>query len=97
MYKRLLDFIKKHKLLYKFQFGFRENYGTNLALTFLTDKIMKSLDNNEIVVGLFLDFTKAFDTLNHTVLINKLHKYGIRGNALNWIKSYLSDRNQFVF
>ena len=40
---------------------------------------MKSLDNNEIVVGLFLDFTKAFDTLNHTVLINKLHKYGIRG------------------
>ena len=96
MYKRLLDFIKKHKLLYKFQFGFRESYGTNLALTFLTDKIMKSLDNNEIVVGLFLDFTKAFDTLNHTVLINKLHKYGIRGNALNWIKSYLSDRNQFV-
>ena len=81
-------------MLYKFQFGFRENYGTNLALTFLTDKIMKSLDNNEIVVGLFLDFTKAFDTLNRTVLNNK---YGIRGNALNWIKSYLSDRNQFVF
>ena len=73
----------------------RENCGTNLALI-LTNKIMKSLDNNEIVVGLFLDFTKAFDTLNHTVLILKLHKYGIRGNALNWIKSYLSDRNQVV-
>ena len=92
----------KDNLLYQFQFEFRENYGTNLVLI-LTNKIMKSLPINEIVVGLFLDFTKTFDTLNPTVLIHKLHKQFINctnmklgENALNWIKSYFSDRNQFV-
>ena len=96
MYNRLLSFLNKHKVLYEFQFGFREKHGTNIALTFLVDKILKSWENGEIVLGLFLDFSKAFDTVNHEILISKLYKYGIRGVTLNWFKSYLSNRKQYV-
>ena len=57
---------------------------------------MKALDNGDIVLGLFLDLAKAFDTVNHEILLNKMQKYGIRGVSLNWFKNYLSDRSQFV-
>ena len=97
MYKRLLSFLNKHNILYQYQFGFRENHGVNSALIYMIDKILKSLDKGEIVVGLFLDFCKAFDTVDHQILINKMNKYGIRGTALEWIKSYLSERKQFVY
>ena len=97
MYRRLMSFIKKHKLLYPNQFGFRENHGTNIALTFLYNKILKSLDNGDYVLGLFLDFKKAFDTVNHDILLRKLYKYGIRGTSFDWIKSYLSNRKQYVY
>ena len=73
MYRRLMSFINKHKLLYPNQFGFRENHGTNIALTFLYNKILKSLDNGDYVLGLFLDFKKAFDTVNHDILLRKLY------------------------
>ena len=62
----------------------------------LMDKITKSLENGEFVVGVFLDFSKAFDTVNHHILLTKMEYYGIRGAALNWFKSYLSNRSQFV-
>ena len=97
MYNRLLSFLNTHKVLYEFQFGFREKHGTNIAFkTFLVDKILKSWENGEIVLGLFLDFSKAFDTVNHEILISKLYKYGIRGITLNWFKSYLPNRKQYV-
>ena len=60
------------------------------------DKITKSLENGEFVVGVFLDFSRAFDTVNHDILLQKLHHYGIRGSAMKWFQSYLSDRNQYV-
>ena len=60
------------------------------------DKITKSLENGEFVVGVFLDFSKAFDTVNHDILLTKLHHYGIRGSAMKWFQSYLSDRYQYV-
>ena len=72
MYNRLISFINKHKLLFNFQFGFREGHSTNLALIYLVDKISNSLDTGEYVLGLFLDFTKAFDTVNHDILLQKL-------------------------
>ena len=62
----------------------------------LMDKITKSLDNGEFVVGVFLDFSKAFDTVNHDILLLKLEYYGIRGSSLEWFKSYLTNRSQFV-
>ena len=96
MYDRLLSFVNKHKLLYKYQFGFREKHGTDIALIVLIDKIVAALNNDEIVLGVYLDLSKAFDIVNHEILIIKLYKYGIRGIVLEWLKSYLSGRSQYV-
>ena len=96
MYNRLLSYLSTHNILYQFQFGFRPKHGPNLALITLVDKIVQSLESGDYVCGLFLDFSKAFDTVNHKILFKKLYKYGIRGLPLEWLKSYLSDRSQFV-
>jgi hypothetical protein len=96
MYKRLISFINTHKLLYEYQFGFREGHSTNLAIVYLVDKISQALDNGEYVIGLYLDFSKAFDTVDHKILLQKLEHYGIRGVALDWFKSYLENRKQCV-
>ena len=96
MYTRLLSFINKHKLLYSYQFGFRRGHSPDLALICLVDRISNVLENGEYVLGLFLDFSKAFDTVNHDILFNKLECFGIRDTLLQWFKSYLSDREQYV-
>ena len=62
----------------------------------MTEEIRSSLDNRRYGCGIFLDLQKAFDTINHDILLAKLEHYGIRGNVLNWFKSYLSERSQFV-
>ena len=75
---------------------FRKNYSTSLALVDLYDKISSAIDRKETSVRIFLDLSKAFDTANHNILFDKLEHYGIRGLPLQWIKSYLTDRLQFV-
>ena len=67
-----------------------------MALMLMMDEITKALNNNDCVIGVFLDFSKAFDTVNHDILLDKLCHFGIRGNALSWFKSYLTGRKQFV-
>ena len=67
-----------------------------MAIMILLDKLINSIENGEIVVGVYLDFSKAFDTVNHDILLTKLYHYGIRGNALQSFKSYMSERKQFV-
>ena len=67
-----------------------------MALTILIDKITSAMDKKEHVIGLFLDFAKAFDTVNHDILLKKLDHYGIRGVALLWFQSYLFGIQQTV-
>jgi len=74
VYKRLYNFFTEHDVLYKYQFGFRNNYSTNLALIETVDMCYNSLDKNNYVLGLFIDFQKSFDTVNHSILLNKLYK-----------------------
>ena len=94
--KRLNSFLEKYELLSNSQYGFRNIRSTSQALLHLIEKLTKSMDNKTITVGVFIDLKKAFDTIDHSLLLNKLEYYGIRGVALNWLQSYLSNRKQFV-
>ena len=96
VYNRLFNFVIKHKLLYTSQYGFQKDLSTELAILELQDRINTSLNEKECCVGIFMDLSKAFDTLDHDILLNKLNHYGIRGIALSWFQNYLSDRNQYV-
>ena len=78
------------------QFGFRPSHSINHALVSLTEAIKNSLDNRKFGCGTFIDLQKAFDTVNHDILLMKLEHYGIRGTTLDWLKSYLSDRKQYI-
>ena len=97
MQNRLINFLNRFKLLYELQFGFRQGYSTNLALVDIIESINISLDKGEYVWGIYLDLSKAFDTVDHNILLNKLEFYGIRGTANSWFKSYLQNRKQFVY
>ena len=95
MYNRLISFITQQKILYSLQFGFREGHGTHMAILKFLDNIIDSLDRGDYAATIFLDFSKAFDTVNHHILLQKLSHYGIRGTANKWFESYLSNRSQF--
>src|SRR3989442_12687333 len=84
---KINNFLAKHKILHDSQYGFQKNRSTQQALISFVDTLTEALDKNEYVVGLFLDLRKAFDTIDHSVLINKLSCYGIRGVALDVLKS----------
>ena len=96
MYNKLIKFLDKYNILDQNQFGFRQGHSTHHALITLVDKITKSLDNGDIVIGVFIDLKKAFDTVDHKILFKKLYYYGIRGNTLKLFKSYLTNRSQYV-
>ena len=96
MYNRLLKFIDKNNLFNEFQFAFRNNHSTFMALIILVENLVTALDNGNCAVGLFLDFQKAFDTVDHCILLDKLSFYGVRGIAHDWFYSYLSNRSQSV-
>ena len=96
VYNRLIAFLDKYKVIYEYQFGFRKKYSTHLALISLIDKLSSAMDQGDKVIGIFLDFSKAFDTVDHNILLLKLEHYGIRGTALDWFRDYMSGRKQFV-
>uniref|UniRef100_A0A8C8DB19 Reverse transcriptase domain-containing protein n=1 Tax=Oryzias sinensis TaxID=183150 RepID=A0A8C8DB19_9TELE len=93
---RLDAFMENHKLLSDSQYGFRANRSTSLAIIDFIEQITNAIDQKRYVAGIFIDLKKAFDTINHDILLNKLQRYSIRGIVLDWIRSNLSMRKQFV-
>ncbi len=93
---RLRNYIDKNDLIFKGQYGFRKCHSTNLALNQMVDMIINALDNKMYSVGVFIDLKKAFDTVDHKLLLEKLKYYGIRGVASKFLESYLSQRMQYV-
>ena len=81
MYDRLYDYLVKFSISYTYQFGFQKNKFTYLAIIYLLDKLVSALEKGEIVIGIFIDHRKAFDTVDHTILLEKLYFYGLRGIA----------------
>jgi hypothetical protein len=96
VHKRLYTFLNFQNLLYNSQYGFRPKYSTINAISEFTAHILGSLDDKNHTVGVFLDLSKAFDTINHKTLLKKLQYFGVRGLALEWFRSYLSNRKQYV-
>ena len=78
------------------QYGFRKHHSTHLAMLHVVENITSAFDRKEFVMGIFLDLSKAFDTVDHNILFDKLCHYGIRGIPLNWVKNYFCNRKQFV-
>ena len=97
VHKRLYNFLEQNNILYKNQFGFRKNNSTTFALLQITEKIKETIDNKKYGCGIFIDLRKAFDTVNHKILLKKLEHYGIRDVSYNWFESYLTNRRQYVF
>ena len=96
MATRLTNYLELHDIIYPNQFGFRAGYSTTHSLISITETIKKTLDNKKYGCGVFIDLKKAFDTVNHDILLMKLQNYGIQGEALSWFISYLSNRKQYV-
>ena len=96
MYTRLYTFFDNNNIIYDLPFGFRQQYSTSHALINITENIRKALDDGNIGCGVFVDLQKAFDTVDHQILLAKLNHHGIRRVSNDWFKSYLSNRKQYV-
>ena len=96
IYNRLTNFINKYDIICREQFGFRKKHGPNMALDVLVNRKVNANEERQSVVGVFLDLSKAFDTLDHDILLDKLYNYRIRGQLLLWLGSYLKNRKQRV-
>ena len=95
-YNRLLRFLNAFKILSDNQFGFRKHHSIAYAFACLFDKISSAIENKNYTVGIFIDLSKSFDTVDHHILTSKHEHYGVRGTALRCFESYLSGRQQYV-
>ena len=95
MYKRLYNHLSEYNLLYQKRFGFPQGHSTEHAIMQLIDPINDKSENNCFTLDIFVDLSKAFDTVNHQSLISELNSYGLKGKNLSWFKSYLENRKQY--
>ena len=96
IFQQINKYFTENKLFNISQHGFRKNHSTELAALELIDRLTTYMNNGDIPITIFLDLSKAFDTLNHSILLDKLKHFGIKDCAINLLISYLSDRQQFV-
>ena len=92
----MCEYFKINKLFHDNQYGFRDLHSTELASIELIDRIIADLDRKKNPITVYMDLSKAFDTLDHTILLHKLRFYGIKGPELAWFQSYLANRSQYV-
>ena len=96
VYNRTYDFLSKHNILYNKQYGFRTNHSTYMAVLDFVNDISRAIDNGMYTIGIFMDLSKAFDTIDHNILLSKLYHYGFRGKTQEWFRNYLCNRTQYV-
>ena len=94
MYTRLKTYLDDKNILFQRQYGFREKHSTQHAILDIVNQIQTNMDDKLFTCGIFIDLKKAFDTVDHHILIQKLQHYGIRGIINDWFSSYLTDRSQ---
>ena len=91
-----MNFLNSNNLLYVRQYGFRKKMSASMAIMELVENITNAMDNGKFTIGVFIDLKKAFDTVDHSILVTKLDHYGIRGVAKKWLSGYLENRKQYV-
>ena len=96
MYNRLYNFLLENNILYQKQFGFQNAHSTEHAILQLVNQITEAFSQGKYTLAIFLDLSKAFDTVNHSILLEKLKAYGIQSENLKWFSSNLSNRKQFI-
>ena len=96
VYNKIFHFLVRYEILFKSQYGFRRGRNTTHATLDFLKIVEAALKERELAIGVFCDLSKAFDTLNHEILLKKLDHYGVRGTAHMWFESYLNNRSQFV-
>ncbi len=96
IFTQTYDFFQKEKLFYHSQYGFRNEHSTEFAAMEIVDRIMTEMDKNETPINIYLDLSKAFDTLDHQILLKKMEHYGVRDTSFNLFQNYLTNRKQYV-
>ena len=96
MYNRLFKYLSENSILYQKQFGFQTSHSTEHAVLLLVNQLYQSFNKSKFTLGIFIDLSKAFDTVDHEILTKKLELYGIKGCNLEWFESYLSNRKLFI-
>ena len=96
IYTRLYSFLTSQHIIHDKQFGFRQTHSTSHALHYSIEHVKDALRSREHVLGIFIDLSKAFDTIDHKILQKKLEHYGVRGNTLSLLNSYMTNRKQSV-
>ena len=96
MYNRFFKYLSENSILYEKKFGFQTSHSTKHVILLLVNQLDQSFDESKLTLGIFIDLSKAFDTVYHKILTKKLELYGINGCNLVWFESYLSNRKQFI-